>query len=315
MKFKEKLQIVSKVWRAAVELVARYPRVLFPFILVGIMDGLLLTIIYMAPRPPFARFLAPIIRAFWGEGFLHYPTNFVLLPKIFQYAHIAMIGFAGVIMTGMAIGLIDQAVKGVKPAFFSSLKYAASRFFALATVWFSMFGLVSMTFRGTGFLINKMQAMGMFEGVITRQAVGEAAYWTNIFISMVVEVLFLYAIPSLILERKSIFGAFKKTFVLARKYFTATLVLVMCPSVLYLGIIFLRRNIGSLTSMFFPEVILYILGAGIVISVIIDFMVTTSGTLLFLMDKQGGWVLEGSKSPAERVNEAKTSGEAIYGTT
>ena len=74
------------VVRRLFQLVRRYPIIVAPFIGVAMFEGFVLAVLFLAPRPPLSMALAPIIRAFWGEQFLHYPTNFLLLPKIFEYS-------------------------------------------------------------------------------------------------------------------------------------------------------------------------------------------------------------------------------------
>ncbi|MBN1793396.1 MAG: hypothetical protein JW844_00350 [Candidatus Omnitrophica bacterium] len=302
----EKCKIVPRIWKGGLELISRYPRALFPFIFVGIADAVILTVIYLIPREPFSKLLAPVVRAFWGEQFLHYPMNLTLIPKLFQYSHIVMIGFVGVIMTGIAVGMIDQAVKGLNPGIFSALTYALRRFTPLLIVWFTMFGIVSGSFRLTQLVLGRLYAAGYLEALpLSREAVGEFFFWANILFSIVVEVAFLYVIPAIIIERRGLLSAFRRGLALSRKYFLATFLLIFVPSILYMAVIFLKMNITLLSNTFFPEAILWVLGLGIAISVVIDFAVTTAGTLLFLLDKQGSWVLEGGKPARSRVLESE----------
>ena len=85
------------------KLIKNNTSLILPFLIVALLDAVALALIFFAPRPPIASFLAPPIRKFWGDQFLHYPQNFVLIPKLFNYAHILTSFTFGIIMTGIFI--------------------------------------------------------------------------------------------------------------------------------------------------------------------------------------------------------------------
>ncbi len=61
---------------------------LIPFIILFIVDIILISVLYLSPRYPLSVLFAPPIRKLWGSQFLHYPMNFMLLPKLFYYARL-----------------------------------------------------------------------------------------------------------------------------------------------------------------------------------------------------------------------------------
>ena len=53
-------------------------------------------------------FFGPIIRKLWAETYLHYPFNFVLLPKLFQFSQIITYLFISSFAIGLVSGIIQS---------------------------------------------------------------------------------------------------------------------------------------------------------------------------------------------------------------
>lgn len=250
---------------------ARNPAILWPFIIVGIFDAISLLLIYLAPQPPFSIVLAPPIRAFWGEKFLHYPQNFVLLPRLFGYAHIVITAIIGVLMTGLAIGMLKDAKSGNKPAIAFNLIYALKRYFAVLAIWVIMFIIGGLVYR-----IPRLFAS------FSNRIIPQVALYLSFLIVVLIQIAFIYAFPALIAEKRKLIQSIRRGFSTTRKYFLATLIFLLLPSLIYIPILILRGKSIGLMNRFFPEVVLIVLGIGIILSVLIDCVVTCSTTVLFL---------------------------------
>jgi hypothetical protein len=66
---------ILSLWKKVTGTFKRYPAIMMPFGCIALFEILGLIILFLAPRPPFSSVLAPVIRAFWGEQFLHYPDS------------------------------------------------------------------------------------------------------------------------------------------------------------------------------------------------------------------------------------------------
>ena len=68
--------------RGSIETFITHPVILFPFVTIAFIQMLILEVLYFAPRFPLSVFFNPIVKTLWGEKFVHYPHNFVVLPSL-----------------------------------------------------------------------------------------------------------------------------------------------------------------------------------------------------------------------------------------
>src|SRR3989344_2991392 len=71
--------------KEGVQTALQNPLALGPFITIIFINFFILEILYFSNRFPLSTFFGPIIERRWGELYLHYPLNFVVIPKLFQY--------------------------------------------------------------------------------------------------------------------------------------------------------------------------------------------------------------------------------------
>ena len=70
--------------RGSVDTIVTNPVILIPFLTIAFVQLLALEILYFAPRFPLSAFFNPLIRTLWGGEFVHYPSNLMILPILFQ---------------------------------------------------------------------------------------------------------------------------------------------------------------------------------------------------------------------------------------
>ena len=80
---KEQKKVIPLL-RTAVSTLIENKIILFPFSIIMFIQLFLLEIVYFSPRYPLNVFFAPLIRHFWSEKYLHFPYNFIVLPRIYQ---------------------------------------------------------------------------------------------------------------------------------------------------------------------------------------------------------------------------------------
>lgn len=268
------MRLVIKVWKETFNLLARYPRIVIPFIIAAALNAAALYLLFLAPQRPVSYLLAPPIRVFFGEKFLHYPFNLFLLPKLFYYAQVCVSASIGVLMLGMAISMLSEAHRGMIPRIFSNLGIAFKRYFSLFAVWGLLF-LFNIAF------LKLVQITNWNEKI----SLAVMPYF-NYFVAVFIQILFIYTMPALIIEKKKIFSAIKSNFSTLIRFFFPTVILALVPSFLYIPIIFIRNtSMPSLIQRYKPDVILFVLGASIFISFIIDFFLTIFPTLVFLRNE------------------------------
>ena len=100
-----------------------------------------------------------------------------------------------------------------------------------------------------------------------------------------IEAVFIYAIPSVIVEDKNVLGALGRSLSLFRSRTLTTLTLVFIPNFLTILMMSLKNILPYLMKISSPEIVLFVLGIGIVISVFVDCIIISSATILLLANK------------------------------
>ena len=263
------MKVAIGIWKGMIGVLRKRPGVVVPFVVGAIFSGVGLWVLYLAPARPMSIVLAPPIRAFFGEKFLHYPFSIFLLPKLFYYAQLALGATIGVLMTGLAIGMFKNAYeeKGLKGK--DNLVNSFKRYFSLFGVWVIMFSLSFLS----GKLIKGL-CSGLFPQLLT-------ALLTYI-IAMFAQIVFIYAMPIIIIEKGKFLSALKQGLLFLKKFFIASVVLTMVPSLLYIPLVVSTHYLPKLIKTFSPEIVIVYLVLGILVAFIIEILITCSTTLLYL---------------------------------
>ncbi len=267
---------IGIVWKEAGSIIGRRPTIALPFIIGCLVNVAVIFLLYLAPQRPILSILGPPIRVFFGEQFLHYPNNFILLPKLFSYAEIVTAALFGMLMTAVGVGMIADVKRGVRASFFINLIRAFKRYFALFSVWLLTFGLITGVSKLMPFVLKPINSKGVGFLVISIYFV------MNILINLI----FVYSIILIIVKRKKLIPALKQGVVLFTKLFVPTALLAVLPSLLYLPVLVLKTKVYFFINNIFPEMILIVLliGAGLV--AFIEFIIYLSLTILFI-NKEG----------------------------
>jgi hypothetical protein len=80
---------------ANTRLALRSPSVLVPFVVFGLFQAVLLTLLAFFDWPPIAPVTLPLVRGLGGEPALHYPMHFVLLPRLWQAVYLPLAATLG----------------------------------------------------------------------------------------------------------------------------------------------------------------------------------------------------------------------------
>ncbi len=280
----KQLKLVSLVWKTSFKIMSEHRRLLIPFGVNAVFQGMLLLLLFWAPQFPFSIVLAPPIRAFFGELYLHYPANFLLMPRLFNYGNIIISLFITSCMTGMMVSMIHQVNKNVFPGVRSNFKKAVKKYVTLVALWIVVFILVSIVFRGPKFFILKyyFQKTGFFSW----WNVFRMAFTGSVLISILIEMFFGYAAAAVMIEGKSAWQAIKRSFFIAKKFFFPTFMLVAIPVFFIFLMSIVKWKIPQMMKQFFPEMAICVLVLGVIVSLLVNYIVTASVTILFLMNKE-----------------------------
>jgi hypothetical protein len=281
--------LIKRAYNSTAKHLKNSPAILLPFVIFAGFEVLSLIILYLAPRMPFAIVLAPPIRVFWGESFLHYPANFLLLPKLASLSKMLLAVVLGSLLTGTAVAMVFDIYSKKQLKLSGALKLAFKQYISL----FTLILILVITL----YLTDKLITGGLyryFASGHTRLLFLKPQLWLgpmlvlfNLLFVIIIQSLVIYAIPILVIEKANLIKAIIKSAVLFKKFFIPTIALVALPLLIYIPIIVLNYNIAFLIERLFPEFVLGVLFLSIVIgSLVIDPVVTVSTTVLYLMSKE-----------------------------
>ncbi len=275
--FKEGFKTVVSVWTETLKLIRRHPLITMPFLVVSICEALALTMMFLAPRPPLSAVFGPIIRRLYlfpgmktGEPYLHYPENFLLLPRLFSHAQIAIGVTVGLLMNAMAVSMVFQIAEKDRYDWWPALRTGFVRYLTLFAVWLVVFGLQFVAGRFLPQLGRSIEARFFL-------------YFVSILLVVILEAFFAYLFPAVVVENQRAGKAIIRSLVLAGSTFLITFSITMVPLLLRIGHMFLMQGNAALINRFFPEITLVLIGVGIVVTLISEIFFRVSATVFFLM--------------------------------
>lgn len=279
------IKIIAKIWKKSLNLIGKHPSVCMPFFCLAICEALWLSLWYYAPRPPVSLVLAPIIKTFLGEQFLHYPANFLILPRLAFIGRILIYLSFGLLSLAMTIAAVFQIETEQVPArLWGNLNRALRRYFSLLFIGI-IFGICAfLTYRILRFIIGRLFANSLL--------LVPASYAMNILffiISIMLEALFIYATGFILLYREKIFTCIKKSFLLFKRFFIAAVFFIFTFRILNFAIILVKKNILNIADKFFPlfpEIVLVVLGIEIACFFIAHVFIVILMTQLLLENTQ-----------------------------
>ena len=285
MGIKDNLSLCKSVWSVTFKTLAKYPSLLVPFFMNAVFQGLVLTVLFYYPRSPFAAIFGPPIKAFYGIRFLHYPYNFLLLPKLFYYGQVLATLTLGVVMFGMAMGMVSQIhSEGTSPRIGGNINRSLRRYLPLVGVWLVTFIISLIILRGPAKLIMKFMQPTIFAKILL-----QVVSYGGILAVFLVEALFIYAYPAIVVERAGFLKGIARSFSISKSVFLTTAILVIVPRILDVIGIIIKDKMTSATNISFPdfpEITVVMLAVLIGITLITDSLVFLSTANLFMLKKE-----------------------------
>ncbi|UCC95998.1 MAG: hypothetical protein JSW40_04410, partial [Candidatus Omnitrophota bacterium] len=206
------MKLAVNIWKETLRVLKRHPKILIPFLVVGTAHFLLIYLIYSAPQRPLSSVFAPPIRAFFGEKFLHYPFNFFVFPQLFNYGEIILSALVGIFMTALAIGMIADVIQKQETSLLVNSLKSIRRYCALFGVWILMFLFVRLTMS----IFHRIVPAG--EGL--RTLIASSLYFLG---AIFIQLLFIYAIPLIIIKKKKLLAALRENTAVLKKLFFPTM--------------------------------------------------------------------------------------------
>lgn len=274
----------TAIWKSVVDLVLSEPKIFFPFLWLAGCEVIALYILACSPHVPVNFIMAAPIRRIWGDIYLHYPFNYEILPRLFYYAKIVLGIFLGSITGGMAV-VITANLKNKEPVVFGKIfRQVFKHYISLLLLICLLLVFIHFFLREPGLLLTKY-----FRSHPKLLFVGPRLWFTvalpvvNFVLTVLLQALFVYTIPYIVLKGRKFLGALVGGIVLSFRRIVKTFLIVLLPMLLYIPSQMLRANTGFIADKLGPESVIGILLVGVLIgTIIVDALVTIATTLLFI---------------------------------
>ncbi|MBN3038939.1 MAG: hypothetical protein JW869_05945, partial [Candidatus Omnitrophica bacterium] len=278
---------VRKNWVESFTLMVTRPIVILPFIIVAFLEGIALELVYFSPRRPISYLVNPLVKKFFGEGFVHYPGSLLLLPKLFYYAQVAIYLLVGALLAAITVAMVRNLRMGLPLKANALIKNALKRYTSFLTYALVLVALM--------FLVKKVEVY-VFVRVFRKLAihlpqiiVEMSPFMLALLLflsSIILQVFLLLVIPIIVMEKKMILKAFWGSIVLGFRNFLSIFALISVPFMIYLPIVLLRTGSDKIIAKTFPEVNILIAAASTIVTVFVECFIMICGSH-FLLDKEG----------------------------
>lgn len=260
--------------------------ILFPFFIVMWVQLLCLEIIYFSPRLPLNSILGPIIQKLFGEVYLHYPFNFILLPKLYQNIQMPLYILLSSFCIAWACSIINAINNDSEIKIGKLAKKTFSQYVFLILAAILSFALVILMFKGFSFLIMRAAKLRSEAGILflIKNIILKGTPYFQLIINILASTVFAYLIPAIAIDNKKILAALILNFKTLWKSFWFTFFLLLIPSLLYLPIVVIRSTITF--NSFIPELQLIVIIASVIVMFAIDSICYTALTIHYLLKKE-----------------------------
>ncbi len=273
--------------RTSVNTLIDHPIILYPLCIAVFIQLLALEIIYFAPRFPLSVFFGPMIRRLWNEAYLHYPYNFMLLPKLFYYTQILIYIFIGGFLNAVAISIIaainnDKRVT-LKAVYKENLPFYIHIFVA-SLLSLGLFSLLSSFYRFVVYYASQFELEGKVFLYLKKMIIYSGPY-ANLILGVFVTTALAFLIQIIVIEKKKIFSAIVSNFQTLNRSFWFVFSVVLVPTLFYVPLLLIRSTIWQADTVV-PGIHLFVIIVGLLVTLGIDATVFTATTTYYLFLKE-----------------------------
>lgn len=237
------------------------------FFAIAVLDLVALGILFLAPVEPVSYVLAPIIRTFYDDAYLHYPQNFLLLPKLFTRSHFFIVATLGILVNGLVIKKIERRLSsGRKLSSLSALSTVVKKYIPLLLSWLLTYFIFAIMSR---FILQAAPKIIWLQWGIT------------FTLALLIQSLAAFFFPVFLLTEKKFFKGILEGLRYAARNLAVTSAVISFPIFLVILHAFLKI-FTPYYIRFYPELTLWVLAGGSILMAFVDLFVTSATTLLYL---------------------------------
>lgn len=200
----------------------------------------------------------------------HYPEHLILMPAFLGRLDILLEILVLVVAQGATVLLIAAILRREKSGIRESLRGTGRRYVHLVIAAAAASASLFAWFRLSGAFLARFMALP--------RGLGEGA---GVLIGLVIETFFLYAIPFIVIERRTALEAILRSFAFAGRHFIESFVLVLAPFLLTLPTLLLSLSPRTLALQISPEFLVQVQIAGEVMQFIAAYLLIGGLTIYF----------------------------------
>jgi len=251
-------------------------KLLAPFLIMGCIKAILLTILVLFYLPPVHKMLVPILDYFYSDRVLHFPYFYVVLPQIFMYGSSLVLDLIfGVILYAAAVFVIGTNIKHERGGLIEGLRTALKSCGSLILVWLLKTAILTVIFQfGWSLIIPILYGLPFadFSSFFVVQIAG-----------LIVTAFLVYAVPAIMLHRQGFVAAVLTSIKFTGKNFIYTFFLVFIPWLISLPLnYFIFSRVHVIIGKFSYSLMIYLLGLDIIITVFTSFILLAGITYFYL---------------------------------
>ncbi|NNF06290.1 MAG: hypothetical protein HKN21_05990 [Candidatus Eisenbacteria bacterium] len=248
-----------------------------PFLLLTLIQIIALGLLLTFHQPWSQWGMMPLLKWSGGEGAVHYPYFFSVMPVAF--ARITLI--LGILLSSWLIGV-------------ATLKFAESfgrkvtdRPWSHAFKFYPhliLLTAVTSVVVFTAFLSQRLVPSDLF---LTNSAARWGVRFGTQFLAVVIQAFFIYGVAWIVLKEENFMSAIKSSFSTAKSIFLPTVILVGITAMFQFPLSYVQGRGDLITNKFQPEMMIGIMGVEIFAELILGFVLAGAVTFLFLWKQEG----------------------------
>jgi len=274
--------------RGAIDTFVNNPVILIPFLTIAFIQLLILEMLYFFPRFPLSMFFNPIVTTLWGGEFVHYPNNFIILPKLFQNAQVFLYLFVSCFFIAVAISIISNINNGQKINVWAICRETLGQYVDIFAGALISFGLFFGLHKLYNILMTQVLSASSVDGIflVMKKFIAYGTPFVNLLFGVIVTTLFAFVFPVIVIEKKRIIAAIGLNFKHLWGSFWFIFSIVLLPTLLYVPVLLLRDNLGGIAQTIMPEIRVIAFVISILVTMIIDVIIYTAITTYYLLKKE-----------------------------
>ncbi|MFH1283899.1 MAG: hypothetical protein ABII27_09595 [bacterium] len=277
--------LIKKSWVGAFDIIFRANKIAIPFGVIALLELVGIAALFIAIQPPAVKYITPIVLRFWGEQFLHYPYNLLLLSGLFSHLQVVLAVVLGTLCSGLTISNVFQYTQTEQFSYKTSFKKVLIKYVSLIIITILVLFLIKFSYSMEKRVLIKIMMKGQSFLKLRSED------WSMLFIVFgvitagFVQSVFAFAHTAIIIDNKNFITAIFRNIAFVFKNLSAVCVLVIVPLVVFIPVTLLKGNLFELMKRTAPEIVFAVLGLGVVISFFINMIVTISTTNAYILIK------------------------------